>query len=60
VAELYDHDHDPHELRNLASDPEHRQTVAELRHVLSAGWRAAAAEVGKAESKRSAGHVPKP
>jgi iduronate 2-sulfatase len=57
VAELYDHDHDPHELRNLASDPEHRQTVAELRHMLAAGWRAAEPEVGKAESKQSAGHV---
>jgi iduronate 2-sulfatase len=57
VAELYDHDHDPHELRNLASAPEHRQTVAALRQMLTAGWREAEPEVRKAEPKRSAGHV---
>lgn len=29
-VELYDHDHDPRELTNLAKSPEHAQTVAEL------------------------------
>lgn len=28
--ELYDHDVDPHELKNLADDPAHAETVAEL------------------------------
>ena len=28
--ELYDHDNDPGEWRNLASDPEHAETKAEL------------------------------
>jgi uncharacterized sulfatase len=34
--ELYDHDADPHEARNLAGDPAHAQTVAELRELLRA------------------------
>ena len=41
VAELYDHDRDPRELQNLASVPEHRQSIAELRRILAAGWREA-------------------
>jgi uncharacterized sulfatase len=53
VAELYDHDRDPHELHNLASDPEHRQTIAELQRVLTGGWRAVAAEIEKPEGNRS-------
>lgn len=39
VEELYDVDRDPHELRNLADDPEHRRTLGELRAVLDA-WQA--------------------
>jgi uncharacterized sulfatase len=35
-AELYDHDADPREARNLAEDPGHAQTVAELRRLLRA------------------------
>jgi len=34
-AMLFDHDSDPHELRNLAADPAHAATVAELRKQLS-------------------------
>jgi uncharacterized sulfatase len=30
-AELYDHDRDPRELRNLAGDPRHAETAAELK-----------------------------
>jgi uncharacterized sulfatase len=39
--ELYDHQADPQELVNLAQDPRHEKTVAELRQVLRGGWRAA-------------------
>jgi len=34
-AMLFDHDNDPHELRNLAEDPEYAETVAMLRKQLS-------------------------
>ena len=34
-AELYDHDADPGEHRNLAQDPEHAATVAELKRLLA-------------------------
>ncbi len=33
-AELYDHDADPHEQRNLAAEPSHAETVARLRQML--------------------------
>jgi len=45
--ELYDHDHDPQELANLAGKPEHAQTVAEL----SAEVRAAAKTTFPADGK---------
>ena len=35
-VELYDHDNDPHEWKNLANDPEYAETVRELRQLLSA------------------------
>ena len=41
VAELYDHDRDPHELHNLAGDGAQRQTLTELQSMLHAGWRGA-------------------
>jgi iduronate 2-sulfatase len=34
--ELYDHDHDPRELKNLASDPAQAKTIAELSQQLRA------------------------
>jgi uncharacterized sulfatase len=39
-VELYDHDNDPHEFTNLAKDPKHAKTVAELRQLLHAGAKA--------------------
>ena len=36
-AELYDHDADPHEYRNLAADPKHGRTVHELKRLLGGG-----------------------
>ena len=35
-AELYDHTNDPGELRNLATDPRHARTVAEIKALLKA------------------------
>jgi len=40
-AELYDHDNDPGEFNNLAEDPRHSATVAELSRLLKAGWKSA-------------------
>jgi len=37
-AELYDHDSDPRELRNLAADPQSAAVVRELKTVLRGGW----------------------
>ena len=36
-AELYDHDADPHEYRNLAADPKHARTIQELKRLLGGG-----------------------
>jgi arylsulfatase A-like enzyme len=40
AEELYDLSTDPHEIRNLAADPQHAQTLAELRSKLEAWMRA--------------------
>ena len=41
VAELYDHETDPHEWRNLAKDPKQARALAQMRGILHAGWQAA-------------------
>lgn len=41
IAELYDHRADPREHTNLAHDPRHAATRAEMRRVLQEEWRAA-------------------
>ncbi len=40
-VELYDHDADPRELKNLAADPAHAGTLSELKALLAGGWKAA-------------------
>ena len=37
-AELFDHDADPRELRNLASEPAHATTVEELKVLVRRNW----------------------
>jgi uncharacterized sulfatase len=41
AALLYDYQTDPHEHRNLISDPQHQETAKQLRQLLQAGWRGA-------------------
>jgi uncharacterized sulfatase len=41
AAILYDYQTDPHEFRNLAGDPDHRETAERMRALLKAGWRGA-------------------
>jgi uncharacterized sulfatase len=40
-VQLYDHQADPQELHNLAKDPKHAETVAELQKLLHDGWKGA-------------------
>jgi uncharacterized sulfatase len=40
-AQLYDHQNDPKELTNLAKDPKHAETVAEMKKLLHGGWKGA-------------------
>jgi len=37
ARELYDHEQDPGETKNLASDPAHRAVVAKHAHLLKTG-----------------------
>ncbi|MGH9659925.1 MAG: sulfatase/phosphatase domain-containing protein, partial [Bryobacteraceae bacterium] len=39
TAELYDHERDPKEYRNLAGDPKHAKLQSEMRAALRGGWR---------------------
>jgi len=41
VAELYDHETDLNEWRNLAADPASKAALGQMRQVMRAGWRAA-------------------
>ena len=40
-AELYDHNTDPREMKNLAADPRYRKTVEQMKRLLEEGWRKA-------------------
>jgi len=44
-AELYDHQTDPHEWRNLASEPAQENVVREMKQLLQSGWRSAKPKV---------------
>lgn len=37
-VELYDHEKDPGEMKNLAGDPEHAATMAELKKLVAKNW----------------------
>ena len=41
ARELYDHQNDPHEMRNLASQAGHQDTLKTLSQLLAGGWQAA-------------------
>jgi arylsulfatase A-like enzyme len=41
ARELYDHETDPHEMHNIASQPLRRESVDELAKILSDGWKSA-------------------
>ena len=41
ARELYDHQNDPHEMRNLASQAGHQDTLKTLSQLLADGWQAA-------------------
>src|SRR5262249_19948182 len=55
-VELYDHDNDPHELKNLAREEKYAKTVASLRQLLHAPVKAGA-RTGAA-APRAAGQKP--
>ena len=46
-AELYDHQTDPHEWRNLASDPGQEDVVRQMKALLQGGWRSAKPKTDK-------------
>jgi len=41
ARELYDHQRDPHEMRNIAEQPEQADIVGRLDGVLRNGWKSA-------------------
>ena len=49
AAQLYDHDNDPQELKNLASDPNHAAIVEELKQLLKDGWKSALPPLAKVQ-----------
>lgn len=57
-ARLYDHETDPREYKNLASDPAHAATVAEMKCLLKDGWRGALPAATAMPSSRSIQETP--
>ena len=57
-AQLYDHDQDPQELKNLAADPKHAKTVAEMKALVKQNWpvriQGGAASAGAKKKKAAA------
>ncbi len=41
ARELYDHDSDLHETRNVATLPKHAEAIRELAELLDSGWKSA-------------------
>jgi iduronate 2-sulfatase len=54
ARELYDHEVDPHETKNVVSDPRHQRSVEQLSQMLSRGWRSAlpVPETGESHDER--------
>ncbi|MBM83316.1 MAG: iduronate-2-sulfatase [Planctomycetaceae bacterium] len=47
ARELYDHDSDPHETRNVAADPQRASTTQKLAGILADGWKSALPRVSR-------------
>ena len=41
ARELYDHQTDPNETKNLAKEPDQRENLKRLQKILNEGWKAA-------------------
>jgi len=52
-AELYDHETDPHEHRNLANNPEHSATLVEMRRLLRQRVSVEALKTGQATDRQA-------
>jgi arsenate reductase-like glutaredoxin family protein len=44
ARELYDHQTDPNEIKNLAKEPTEKENLKQLQQTLQSGWKAALPE----------------